>query len=115
MKSIRSQTFLAAILLVVSAAVFQACKKTDHPVSNEEEISLAKVKAPEVDMALFSSGYVSPLGVVAFPDNTGRLAVIDQVGKVWITDASGNKMPVPFIDVTSKLVALSPGYDERGL
>jgi hypothetical protein len=53
--------------------------------------------------------------VVAFPDNSGRLAVIDQIGKIWIIDAEGHSMATPFMDLTSRIVPLSAGYDERGL
>jgi len=68
-----------------------------------------------VDLQQVADGFVSPIGVVAAPDNTNRLFVIDQVGKIWIIDGSGNKLPTPFMDVTSMMVALNPGYDERGL
>src|SRR5689334_18487258 len=67
------------------------------------------------DVKTVADGFVSPIGVVASPDNTNRLFVIDQVGKIWIIDASGNKLTTPFMDISSMLVTLSPGYDERGL
>src|SRR5690349_1749289 len=114
MKPIPNQSFVAALLLAGSA-LFAGCKKNESPASTDQQNFLSKVKTTEVDLQQISDGYVSPLGVVAFPDNTGRLAVIDQTGKIWIMDANGNKMPTPFMDVSSKLVALSPGYDERGL
>jgi glucose/arabinose dehydrogenase len=41
--------------------------------------------------------------------------VIDQIGKIWIIDQSGNRLSTPFLDVSSALIPLSPGYDERGL
>lgn len=92
----------AAIFLFFSTIFYTACKKIDHD-------------PPQVDKQLIAEGYVSPLGVVAVPDNSKRLFVIDQVGKIWIIDNNGKKLPNPFIDVSSKLVSLSPGYDERGL
>ena len=93
---------MAAIFLFFSTVFFTACKKIDHD-------------PPEVDKQLIAEGYVSPLGVVAVPDNSKRLFVIDQVGKIWIIDKNGQKIPNPFIDVSGKLVSLTPGYDERGL
>jgi glucose/arabinose dehydrogenase len=91
----------------------------------------------EVDIKLIADNFVSPIGLVALPDKSGkfddrdedhdrrgghdnkkedeRLFVIDQVGRIWIIDEHGNKLPVPFLDITSKIVPLSPGYDERGL
>jgi glucose/arabinose dehydrogenase len=68
-----------------------------------------------VDLQLVADGFTSPIGLVAVPDNTNRLFVIDQAGKIWIIDASGNKLSTPFMDVTSMMVTLSPNYDERGL
>src|SRR5207249_858518 len=62
-----------------------------------------------------ADNFTSPVGLVAVPDNSKRLFVIDQIGKIWVIDAVGNKLPTPFLDVTSKMVTLSPGYDERGL
>src|SRR5687768_8500919 len=80
------------------------CNKDDDPV----EIT-------RVDLQLVAIGFVSPIGVVASPDNTKRLFVIDQVGKVWIVDSTGTTLPTPFIDLTASMVTLNPNYDERGL
>lgn len=86
--------------------IIQACKK-----DNSGDMNIPQ----NVDLELVADNLVSPIGVVASPDNTGRLFVIDQAGKVWIIDASGTKLTTPFIDVTSRMVTLSPNYDERGL
>jgi glucose/arabinose dehydrogenase len=66
-------------------------------------------------MKLIADGLVSPLGVVEAPDNSGRLFIIDQIGKIWIVDEEGNKKSTPFLDVTAELVTLDPAFDERGL
>jgi len=68
-----------------------------------------------MDLETIADGYVSPIGVVAVPDNTDRLFVIDQVGKIWIIDSADHKLDVPFLDLTGVSVALAAGYDERGL
>lgn len=81
-----------------------------------------------VDIMVFADSLVSPLGVVAVPDDKKdksgkshdessdkRLFVYDQVGKVWILDDKGKRMPEPFLDISSKLVTLNPNGDERGL
>ena len=62
-------------------------------------ITINNNNAPDstkVDLQLVADGFVSPIGVVASPDNTGRLFVIDQAGKIWIIDRSGNKLSTPF-------------------
>jgi glucose/arabinose dehydrogenase len=91
--------FLTSLLFVI-----HACDKDDEDDENTR-----------VDLQLVTDGLVSPIGVVAAPDNSNRLFIVDQAGKVWIIDGSGNKLTTPFIDVTSMMVTLSPNYDERGL
>jgi glucose/arabinose dehydrogenase len=68
-----------------------------------------------VDLETVADGFVSPIGVVAVPDNTGRLFVIDQVGKIFMIGADGKKIDAPFLDLTSTMVSLETQYDERGL
>jgi glucose/arabinose dehydrogenase len=40
---------------------------------------------------------------------------VDQIGKVWIIFPDGTKSESPFINISDKLVPLTPEYDERGL
>lgn len=94
----------AASLLIAGLLLLHSCDKDDTPNNPVDR----------VDLELVADGFVSPLGVVAEPGND-RLFVIDQAGKIWIIDSSGNKLTAPFIDVTSKMVSLNPNYDERGL
>src|SRR5688572_14467178 len=92
-----------AVLLLIMILVPQGCKKPDD------------FPPKGVEMKLIADNLVSPLGVVEAPDNSGRLFVIDQIGKIWIIDKDGNKESTPFLDVSGKLVPLSAEYDERGL
>jgi len=100
---------LAFVFLIIFLGVLTNCDKHDSNNNNNPSDST------KVDMQLVADGLTSPIGVVASPDNTGRLFVLDQVGKIWIIDQTGNKLSTPFIDVTSTMVALSASYDERGL
>jgi glucose/arabinose dehydrogenase len=97
--------FVIICSLIISSLLFTRCNKDDND----------NVADTKVDLQVVSDGFVSPIGVVAAPDNTGRLFVIDQAGKIWIIDSMGNKLPNPFMDVTAMMVTLNPGYDERGL
>ncbi len=97
--------FCIAVLLSISLFL-QSCKKHDQPPP-------PPIKG--VDLKLVADSLVSPLGVVAIPDNSKRMAVLDQAGKIWLIDAQGHKMAAPFMDVTSKIVSLNAAYDERGL
>ena len=95
----RTLFFLLSILVV-----FSGCKKIDDIFKDQE-----------VDAKVFTNALVSPIGVVAVPDHSKRLAIIDQIGKVWFTDEHGTIFPVPLIDVSGKMVTLNRNYDERGL
>lgn len=98
---------VSAILIAVSILILSvaSCKKKDVIPATDVNVDLQQI----------ADGFVSPLGVIAPPDNSGRLFVIDQIGKIWIIDGSGTKLTTPFIDVSSLLAPLNAGYDERGL
>lgn len=100
---------LPALVLGLSALLLlPGCEKL-------EDIFDDKHKPKKPDLHLVADGFVSPIGVVAVPDESDKLYVIDQVGKIWILDATGSRLPVPFLDVSDVLVPLNPGFDERGL
>lgn len=104
----RSRLFFLFVIIssfTLVSFLFTRCDKNDNgPAANTR-----------VDLQLVADGFVSPIGLVASPDNTGRLFVIDQAGKIWIVDSTGNKVATPFMDVTALLAPLNPNYDERGL
>lgn len=101
-----SVRFIAIILF--GSLLFQGCDQDDDD---------GTIIPPEqnIDLQLIADNFVSPIGVVAVPDDSERLFVIDQIGTIWIIDQAGNKLSEPFLDVRDKMVALNPGYDERGL
>ena len=105
------------MIVLISTALFTpGCKKTETTTLQGEEATAAMVKLKQnVDLQLVEDGFVSPIGVVPIPDESGRLVVIDQVGRLWVLDESGSKMATPFIDLTSRMQPLNPGFDERGL
>ena len=61
-----------------------------------------------------ATGLSTPVGLVAPPDDTGRLFVVEQTGRIWIL-RDGSIEPEPFVDLSGRLVTLDPSYDERGL
>jgi glucose/arabinose dehydrogenase len=99
----KSLLFLIAVLLII----IQSCKKNDTPP--------LPPGSQVYDLQLVSDNLVSPVTVVEAPDDSHRLFIVDQSGKIWIINADGTKVPDPFIDISSELVALTPAYDERGL
>jgi len=66
-------------------------------------------------LQLVADNLVSPLGVFDPDDGSKRLFILDQIGKIWTISKDGTRSANPFFDISSKMVTLSPGYDERGL
>lgn len=126
------RTTLLATLVMALLIIFNGCKKVDNKIPSEVlSHSKPSHKMKEVDLKLIADNLVSPLGVVALPENDRRghddrghgdrkrederLFIIDQIGKIWIIDKHGNMLPTPFLDITAKLIPLNPNFDERGL
>lgn len=66
-----------------------------------------------IELEPLISGLVSPIDVVPARDGSDRLFVPDQTGQIYSL-REGRPARV-FLDVASKLPALNPGFDERGL
>jgi glucose/arabinose dehydrogenase len=78
--------------------------------------SCSKEKVPDrMDLQLVTDNLVSPIGVVPVPDDTRRMFIIEQAGKIWILTGGGQRLPDPFLDLTSRMVTLNPNFDERGV
>jgi glucose/arabinose dehydrogenase len=91
------------------------CKKDIRDsASIDDTVTESKIKK-ELDLQLIAQNLVSPIGVIPVPDNTGRLFIIDQIGKIWIVNNAGTTLATPFLDLSSQLVTLQAGFDERGL
>lgn len=102
---------LGIILLLGLSLVNLSCKKSTNN-SNNNNNNNANLTP---NLQLLADSLVSPVYIVEAPDNSKRLFIVDQVGKIWIVTPDGKKLPQPFIDMTSKLVTLETSYDERGL
>ncbi len=122
------------ILIILPGCKKEGDKINESVLNDEMETARARGQMDKIDLKLIADNLVSPLGVIALPgkdddhddeeddrtksnSNAGdkRLFIIDQVGKIWIIDKHGVRLPIPFLDVTSRMVALNPGFDERGL
>jgi glucose/arabinose dehydrogenase len=66
-------------------------------------------------LSLLAEGFVHPVSMAIPDDGTGRIFIVDQIGKIRVIDASGNLLSQPFLDVTLEMVTLDRAYDERGL
>jgi glucose/arabinose dehydrogenase len=103
-KSEKNQTSLvrSGILLfsIISALVLSGC-----PLKPDIMLGLS----------LLAKGFTHPVGMAVPDDGTGRIFIVDQIGKISVIDAAGNLLSQPFLDVIGKMVTLDSGYDERGL
>jgi MYXO-CTERM domain-containing protein len=81
-----------------------------------------------VRLKIISDELVAPNLLQGASDGSGRRFVVDQPGQVYIVEAGGNRLPTPFIDVSSNIATLrnafsgqnpgtglNGGFDERGL
>lgn len=68
-----------------------------------------------IGVELVAAGLTSPVALVSAGDETGRLFIVDQVGLIRILDENGELILEPFLDLSERIVELSPDFDERGL
>jgi glucose/arabinose dehydrogenase len=100
-----SLSILLALVIATCIILFPlGCKKNDSGSTDVQP-----------NLALVAENLVSPLSVVESPDGTKRLFIVDQSGKIYIVPNGGTMISTPFLDITSMMVTLNPGYDERGL
>lgn len=105
MKSLMRSCFYLLFVILFLITIIPACKKADLPKHPPGELALE----------LIAANLVSPITMASPSDESNRLFIVDQVGKIWIIDNEGDMLPDPFIDISSQLVTLNTGYDERGL
>jgi len=113
---------LAVTTLVLTVAVACGDPVTTHTPSPGAPTADLSATGPSpigptipIGVKEIANGFVSPVQVVTSPGKNGRRFVVDQIGKIWGLNPAGHRMPEPFLDISSKITPLSPGYDERGL
>ncbi len=77
-------------------------------------VSSAQPDATIIELEPLATGLTAPLGVTHAGDGSGRVFIIEQSGQIRIVE-DGDLLPTPFLDISDKLPALSPFFDERGL
>ncbi|MFO0973629.1 MAG: PQQ-dependent sugar dehydrogenase [Phycisphaerae bacterium] len=101
------RAFVSSLFLAVSGAalILRGCCT---PGTSDDD-------PPRVGLHLLASGLVAPVKLVGLADGSGRLFVVDQIGLIRVIDAGGSLRDAPLLDLRSRMVSLSPTYDERGL
>lgn len=102
---------VALTVLLASTAVYARFKDEARPIHNQ-----AQQPAP-YQLVEVASGFSRPLYVTHAGDDSGRLFVVEQSGKIKIIHQDGTIVETPFLDVSSLISqeALGTGYTERGL
>jgi len=67
-----------------------------------------------IELETVATGLTAPLGVTHAGDRSGRLFIWEQSGQIRIVQDE-QLLPTPFLDISGKLPALNPFFDERGL
>jgi glucose/arabinose dehydrogenase len=75
----------------------------------------AQEEPPAVGLQTVAEGLTSPVTLTSPGDGSGRLFVVDQAGLIRVVMADGTLRAEPFLDLRARMVALMPGFDERGL
>jgi len=96
---------LASVAVMVIILSATNCKKNDKPPTSNVT----------PDLQMVADNLVSPVALATPSDDSKRLFIVDQVGKIRVVQADGSLSATPFLDLTSKMVTLNAGYDERGL
>ena len=68
-----------------------------------------------IRLDVIATNLVAPTVLTHAHDGSGRRFIADQTGQIWIVDSAGNLSATPFLDISNRMVALTPAYDERGL
>jgi glucose/arabinose dehydrogenase len=100
-------------LAAVAATFSFAGAASAEPISDPFPEKIAKSDV-RVELKPVARGLVSPVLLLPVPYNPKRLLVVDQVGLVRVIE-DGALREEPWLDVLSRLVKLTPEFDERGL
>jgi glucose/arabinose dehydrogenase len=118
MRAMRSVICLAMIGVLTTATCDDGADEGSNPTAvpdPDQELPPTGGGAAGIGLALIAEGLTSPVALVAAPDNSGRLFIVDQIGTIRIVAADGTLQDQPFLDARDLIVPLTPEYDERGL
>lgn len=114
--TLNAKPILRCAVCLLTAVLFFLSSCTRNDLHELLDIKNGHNRPPrDLDMKQIADNFVSPISLQEAPDRSNRLFIVDQPGQIWIIAANGQKLPTPFIDISSKMVTLNAGYDERGL
>jgi glucose/arabinose dehydrogenase len=94
------------LLMAVPALAFS--------IASQAAPLLKEPPARKARLQLVTNKILSPVAFGVPGDGSGRSFICQKEGKVWLIQ-NGQLAAQPFLDVSSEMVKINPGYDERGL
>ena len=111
----RLAAFGAVLMLGAMPAVAQTIPTTPADVARPG----GKIPgAPKLALVKVADGLHDPVGVSVANDGSGRIFVVERVGRVKIVDKDGKVLPEPFLDLTNFNplgTDVQTGFVEQGL
>ncbi len=105
--NLRNFSVMVMGLMITTSLLFSSVSCTTNTSQNRQDSALISLNVQKI------GDDFEALTNVAFPGN-GDMWVLEQAGKIWII-RNGKRLDAPLLDMTSKIVKLHNGYEERGL
>lgn len=121
MKKKSTSVMLTSILVMIGMGIAGCLDNTanveTNPITDSDITTSNSRFSPgfAIGIDLIAEGLVSPVGLNEAPDESGRLFIVDQIGVIRIILPEGTLLEEPFLDLSDRMVSLSPNFDERGL
>jgi glucose/arabinose dehydrogenase len=96
------------------------------PLANVAEPGGALPGNPRIQLVQVASGLADPINIATANDGSGRLFIVERIGRIRILDKDGNLLPDPFLDIQNLVktdfleqgllgLAFHPDYNDNGL
>jgi glucose/arabinose dehydrogenase len=111
----RTSLTALAVLFIPVAAIGQTIPATPAEVARPGGTI---PKAPKLAVVKVADGFADPAGVTAANDGSGRIFVVERVGRVRVVHKDGKVQPEPFLDLTNFNPLgsdVQTGFVEQGL
>jgi glucose/arabinose dehydrogenase len=95
---VRRQTVAGPLLAVAILSLLVGCGGGTQGSAVSPSVS------PQIALVPKFSGLSSPLGVTHAGDNTGKLYIVEQAGRIRLVD-NGTLLPAPFLDISTRVIA----------
>lgn len=115
MKGIAFAVFLTATCLGISASHAQQVPTSPSEVAQPGGTIPG---APKLALVKLADGFHDPVGVTAANDDSGRIFVVERVGRVRVVTKDNQVLPDPFLDLTNFNPLgsdVQTGFVEQGL